>query len=118
MEAGSPAGAAVSFKERARRRPLQSDANKCHFFFLRFVCPAHLDGVVVAVVREALGAERAVHAVQAVHVALALVRVRVHLALTEEARRQQRLQPRRPPLVLSPVAPASFLPHSIQQRRH
>ena len=87
------------------------------FFFLRGrgVC-AHLDGVVVAVVGEALGAERAVHAVEAVHVALALVRVRVHLALTEEARPQQRLEPRRPPLVLRPVAPASSLPHSIRRR--
>jgi hypothetical protein len=52
---------------------------------------AHLDGVVVAVVREAEGAERAVHAVEAVHVALALVRVRVDPALDEEARGQQRL---------------------------
>lgn len=50
-----------------------------------------LDGVVVAVVGEAEGAERAVDAVEAVHVALALVRVGVHPALHEEARRQQRL---------------------------
>jgi|UniRef100_A0A804PNE6 hypothetical protein len=59
-----------------------------------------LDGVVVAVAREAEGAERAVHAVEAVHVALALVRVGVDPALDEEARAQQRLQPRRPPPVL------------------
>jgi len=77
---------------------------------------AHLDGVVVAVVGEALGAERAVHAVEAVHVALALVRVRVQLALTEEARAQQRLEPRRPPLVLRPAALPSSLPHSIRRR--
>jgi hypothetical protein len=50
-----------------------------------------LYGVVVAVVREAEGAERAVHAVEAVHVALGLVRVRVDPALHEEVRRQQRL---------------------------
>jgi hypothetical protein len=64
---------------------------------------ANLDGVVVAVVREAERAERAVHAVEAVHVALALVRVGVDPALDEEARGQQRLQPRRPPLVLRVV---------------
>lgn len=58
-------------------------------------------------VGEALGAERAVDAVEAVHVALALVRVRVHLALPEEAGRQQRLEPRRPALVLGLVALAS-----------
>lgn len=65
-------------------------------------------------VGEALGAERAVDAVEAVHVALALVRVRVHLALPEEAGRQQRLEPRRPPLVLGLVALTSALPHSIR----
>jgi hypothetical protein len=82
-----------------------------------------LDGVVLAVVREAERAERAVHAVQAVHVALALVRVGVHPALTEEARRQQRLQPRRPPLALDlVVVPTSSSlrtarnTHSIQHR--
>jgi hypothetical protein len=70
-----------------------------------------LDGVVVAVAREAEGAERAVHAVEAVHVALALVRVGVDPALDEEARAQQRLQPRRPPPVLGVVvsAPAASL---------
>jgi hypothetical protein len=67
------------------------------------------------VVGEALGAERAVHAGEAVHVALALVRVRVQLALAEEARPQQRLEPRRPPLVLRPVALPSSLPHSIRR---
>uniref|UniRef100_A0A8R7UXX2 Uncharacterized protein n=1 Tax=Triticum urartu TaxID=4572 RepID=A0A8R7UXX2_TRIUA len=70
-----------------------------------------LDGVVVAVVGEAERAERAVDAVEAVHVALALVRVGVRPALHEEARRQQRLQPRRPPLVLRllVLAPRSSL---------
>jgi hypothetical protein len=70
--------------------------------------------VVVAVVGEAEGAERAVHAVEAVHVALALVRVGVDPALHEEARRQQRLQPRRPPLVLHLfllIPPSSLHPH-------
>ena len=86
---------------------------------------AHLDGVVVAVVREAEGAERAVHAVEAVHVALALVRVRVDPALDEEARGQQRLQPRRPPLVLRAVvalAAAALRSHAMSthsiQHRH
>jgi len=82
--------------------------------------------VVVAVVREAEGAERAVHAVEAVHVALALVRVRVDPALDEEARGQQRLQPRRPPLVLGAVVVAlaaslqarTVHTHSVQKHRH
>jgi len=63
-----------------------------------------LDGVVVAVgVREAEGAERAGArargggAVEAEHVALAAaVRVAVRLAMREEARGEQRLQPARP----------------------
>lgn len=47
---------------------------------------------------EAERAERPVDAVQAEHVALALVRRRrVRLALAEEAALQQRPQPRRPP---------------------
>ena len=74
----------------------------------------YLDGVVAVVVGEALGAEGAVDAVEAVHVALALVGVRVHLALAEEAGGQQRLEPRRPALVLGLVALASALPHSIR----
>jgi hypothetical protein len=44
----------------------------------------------------------------------ALVRVRVQLALAEEARPQQRLEPRRRPLVLRAVTLPSSLPHSIQ----
>jgi hypothetical protein len=63
---------------------------------------ADLDGVVVAVgVREAEGAERARArgggAVEAEHVALAAaVRVAVRLAMREETRGEQRLQPARP----------------------
>lgn len=67
---------------------------------------ADLDGVVVAVaVREAEGAERARArgggAVEAEHVALAAaVRVAVGLAMREEARGEQRLQPARPLVVV------------------
>lgn len=56
-----------------------------------------LDCSVAAVVGEAEGAESAVRAVKAEHIALALVRVSVVLALDEEARRQKRSQPPRPP---------------------
>jgi len=51
------------------------------------------------VVTEAEGAECAVHTIQAVHVALALVRISVQLALNKEALFEQRLQPRWPPVV-------------------
>ncbi|CAL9077582.1 unnamed protein product, partial [Musa acuminata var. zebrina] len=57
---------------------------------------------MVAVTREAEGAQGAVHAVETVHITLALVGVSVPLALHEEARRQQRAQPRRPLLLLLP----------------
>lgn len=60
----------------------------------------NLNSTVVFVVSEAEGAECAVHTIQTVHVALALVRISVKLALNEEALFQQRLQPRRPPVVL------------------
>lgn len=60
----------------------------------------YLDGAVVAVVGEAEGADRPIHAVKTVHIALAFVRVGMLLALDEEARRQQGLQPRRPPAVI------------------
>ena len=56
--------------------------------------------MILVVLSEAEGAESAVHTIQAVHVALALVGMGVHLALNEESLFQQRLQPRRPPLLL------------------
>ncbi|RWW04984.1 hypothetical protein GW17_00031767 [Ensete ventricosum] len=59
-----------------------------------------LDRAVAAVVGEAEGAQSAVRAVKAEHIALALVTVGVVLALDEEARRQKRSQPRRPPALL------------------
>lgn len=55
---------------------------------------------MVFVIREAERAESAVHAIQAVHIAFALVRIGVQLALHEEALFQQRLQPWRPPAVV------------------
>lgn len=55
---------------------------------------------MIPVVGEAEGAEGAVHTVEAVHVALALMGVRVLLALDEEWGLQQRLQPWRPPVVV------------------
>ncbi|RWW04117.1 hypothetical protein GW17_00032679 [Ensete ventricosum] len=72
-----------------------------------------LDGAMVAVTREAEGAEGAVHAVETVHIALALVGVSVQLALHEEARRQQRAQPRRPLLLLLLLLPSRSLFQSL-----
>lgn len=60
----------------------------------------NLNIAMVFVVREAERAESAVHAIQAVHIAFALVRIGVQLALHEEALFQQRLQPWRPPAVV------------------
>lgn len=55
---------------------------------------------MVLVEIEAERAESAVHAIQAVHIAFAFVRIGVQLALHEEALFKQRLQPWRPPVVL------------------
>lgn len=64
----------------------------------KWVWRGNLDGAVVAMVEgEADGAEGAIDAVEAEHVALALVGVGVELALLEELRGEQRLQPWRPP---------------------
>lgn len=60
----------------------------------------NLNIAMVFVVREAERAESAVHAIQAVHIAFALVRIGVQLALHEEALFQQRFQPWRPPAVV------------------
>lgn len=46
-------------------------------------------------IRQAIGTERAAHAVQAVHVAFALVGIAMDLAGDEEIGLQQRPQPRR-----------------------
>ncbi|KAG6507730.1 hypothetical protein ZIOFF_033081 [Zingiber officinale] len=71
----------------------------------RWSIDLYLDGVVVAVSEYADGAKSAVRAIEAVHVALAPVGMnRVLLALHEEASRQQRPQPRRPPVLLPPTA--------------
>ena len=66
-----------------------------------------LNGAVVAVVGEAEGTEGTIRAVKAVHVALAFVGVGMQLALHEEAGRQQRPEPWRPPVVF--VRPSSSL---------
>ena len=77
-----------------------------------------LDCAVAAVVGEAEGAESAVRAVKAEHIALALVRVSVVLAMDEEARRQKRSQPPRPPtLLLRRPSSALFHPPSSSSDR-
>lgn len=68
----------------------------------------NLDSTVVAVVGEAEGAESSVGAVEAVHVALSLMGIRVEIAQDEEARRQQRPQPPRPPVVVLRPSAALF----------
>ncbi|RWW14544.1 hypothetical protein BHE74_00012761 [Ensete ventricosum] len=65
-----------------------------------------LGGAVAAVMGEAEGAEGAVGAVEAVHIAFALVGVRVEIALDEEPRRQQRAQPARAPGVILQPSPS------------
>lgn len=49
--------------------------------------------MVILVVGEAVRTERVAHAIEAVHVALALVGIPMHLTVREEARLQQRPQP-------------------------
>jgi hypothetical protein len=77
---------------------------------------------VVAVARgEAERAESVAHAVEAVHVALALVRVGVDPALDEEAHGQQRPQPRRPPpgvaAVVAALAASALHAHTFSVQR-
>lgn len=67
--------------------------------------------VVMAAMREAERTERSIGAIETVHVTLALVRIDVHLALHEELRREQWLQPWRPPLLS--VFLHLFLPFSF-----
>lgn len=62
--------------------------------------PPNLDDVVVAVGGEAVGAEGVAGAAEAEEVALVLAQLRVRRARHEEARRQQRPQPRWPHVLL------------------
>lgn len=59
--------------------------------------------------------ERTITAVQAIHIAFALVGICVKLALDEEALSQERLQPRRPPVVLVLRATSSLYTKQIPQ---
>lgn len=58
---------------------------------------------------EAEGAECAIRAVKAIHITLAFVRISMMLALNEKARREERPQPWRPPvLILSSLSSHGF----------
>lgn len=59
-----------------------------------------LNGTVVFVVGKTEWTERPTHAIQAIHIALAPVRICVVLALDEETRLQERSQPWRPHVVI------------------
>lgn len=62
--------------------------------------PPYLNCAMVLVICQTERAERAVHTVQTVHIAFALVRIGMEFALDEEVFFQQRLQPRRPSVLL------------------
>jgi hypothetical protein len=62
--------------------------------------PPYLNCAMVLVICQTERAERAVHTIQTVHIAFALVRIDMQFALNEEVFLQQRLQPRRPSVLL------------------
>lgn len=62
--------------------------------------PPYLNSAVVVVEGQAERTEGAIHTIQAIHIAFALVRIRVEFAVNEEMLLQQRLQPWRPSIVL------------------
>lgn len=97
-------------------------AQKKHIFIITVSSPSlddelmiyvYLYGAMILVKIEADRTEGSIDAVQAKHIALAPVRRRVHLALTEEASPQQRPHPRRPlaaTIIFFPTTAAALKP--------
>lgn len=83
---------------------------------------------MILVIAQTERTESSIHAVQAIHIAFALVRVSMQLALNKEALPQQWFQPWRPPVVFLIRTPstlfgfrenkkASIKPNSINQHK-
>lgn len=72
---------------------------------------------MILVIAQTERTESSIHAVQAIHIAFALVRVSMQLALNKEALPQQRFQPWRPPVVFLIRTPSTLLDSEKTKKR-
>lgn len=75
----------------------------------------NLNSTMILVIGKTERTESSIHAVQAIHIAFALVRVSMQLALNKEALVKQGFQPWRPPVILFIRTPSTLL--GIQQNK-